>query len=979
MPFGHVQDVEAAVLDFIDHGVSPARIVLFADHPEYPGYLQVEPVDPRARGVFYTTYHDWLSRHLILNGLHLLDQFVELLIEDDFIPLAGPSTARILEDHRRWSEPLAIKGYDLRKFQSFCLNQALERARTGTTNEERFYFLNWSAGSGKAEPVSEPVLTPTGWRTMGALRPGDHVIGSDGLPTRVIAIHPQGVRQVYRVEFNDGTFVRCDASHLWNVRKYSTRVRRATPSDPTRKTRLEESPWKTLTTRELMHSIQERPYARRWQIPPLSGPVIFSPSAALPVDPYMLGVILGDGNVSPSASSWSVCTDREIVKRFGWSVRPSGDRGEYTVTARIPPDVRAALTRLGLGGKLAPQKVIPSEYLTASPADRLALLQGLLDSDGHAYVGKTGVEFSTTSPILRDGVAELVRSLRGRATISAGRVTRYTAPDGRRVPGQESWRVSAVFPDDVMPFRLSRKANAYTSPVQRKTPHKIITTIRDEGVAEEQVCITVEAPDNLYVTRDYALTHNSFCAAAGARALLDEGLIDMVLACTLSKLKIGLMRNFTNVAGLDVWINDHSAKATRLRRYQEPRQGLVLNYEKLRVDFDALEEMVRGKRVLFVLDECHKVIAESGANQARKALDKLVRICTATIWPMSATVVGGSPLRFRDVFSLDGHPKSNPLGTKEDFVSRYAEKVTNIPIVTKSGGRFSITRYDWDLDALHEVRHRVGDRTMAVRKTDPGIREQFKGIECIPEWVPMTDELAAIYDLILADAKVARDEGLSRAPHYLAMRVASINPAALQFSTNDIAAQIWAEHPELCQAKFSAKIEMLNDRLESIRESQDKAIVFCHWTSMGILPLQHHLKVPYVLHYGTGQTARESQAAQDRFKADPDLTCFLTSDAGSHGLNMQEARYVINTDPLYSYDDLTQRNARIDRADSHLDGLTAYVMITEESKVENRIWQVCEQRRQLAEAVQGTREELTTAEVTAEESNSIDWLIGLED
>ncbi|AGV99878.1 DNA helicase [Mycobacterium phage Shrimp] len=620
MPFGHVQDVEAAVLDFIDHGVSPARIVLFADHPEYPGYLQVEPVDPRARGVFYTTYHDWLSRHLILNGLHLLDQFVELLIEDDFIPLAGPSTARILEDHRRWSEPLAIEGYDLRKFQSFCLNQALERARTGTTNEERFYFLNWSAGSGK-----------------------------------------------------------------------------------------------------------------------------------------------------------------------------------------------------------------------------------------------------------------------------------------------------------------------------------------------------------------------SFCAAAGARALLDEGLIDMVLACTLSKLKIGLMRNFTNVAGLDVWINDHSAKATRLRRYQEPRQGLVLNYEKLRVDFDALEEMVRGKRVLFVLDECHKVIAESGANQARKALDKLVRICTATIWPMSATVVGGSPLRFRDVFSLDGHPKSNPLGTKEDFVSRYAEKVTNIPIVTKSGGRFSITRYDWDLDALHEVRHRVGDRTMAVRKTDPGIREQFKGIECIPEWVPMTDELAAIYDLILADAKVARDEGLSRAPHYLAMRVASINPAALQFSTNDIAAQIWAEHPELCQAKFSAKIEMLNDRLESIRESQDKAIVFCHWTSMGILPLQHHLKVPYVLHYGTGQTARESQAAQDRFKADPDLTCFLTSDAGSHGLNMQEARYVINTDPLYSYDDLTQRNARIDRADSHLDGLTAYVMITEESKVENRIWQVCEQRRQLAEAVQGTREELTTAEVTAEESDNIDWLIGLED
>ena len=622
MPFGITHNIEGAAIDLIDHGVDPARIVVFADHPEYPGYLQVEPIATEARGAFYTTYRDWMSRHLILNGLHLLQRFHELLLADGYAPLFTPSTKGMLQDHERWSQPLHIDGYELRAFQSFCLNHALERARQGTDATERFYFLNWSAGAGK-----------------------------------------------------------------------------------------------------------------------------------------------------------------------------------------------------------------------------------------------------------------------------------------------------------------------------------------------------------------------SYCSGAGAKALLASGDIDMVIGCTLSKLKVNLCRTWRNDAGLYIVINDNPKPAVRRVDYQLPGDGFVMNYEKLWVDFDALAEVTAGKRVLFVLDEGHKVIAESGQNKARKALDKLVRGCEAVVWPMSATVVGGNPLRFRDVFSLDSYPRKNPLGTKEDFVSRYADKVTTIPIKAKNGGCFSLTKYDWNLSELHEVRHRVGDRMMTVRKTEPGIREEFKGIDCIPEWVPMTPELAEIYDLILDDARKARDKGESRAPHYLAMRVASINPEALQFSSNDIAAQIWAEHPALCHANASAKIEMLNDRLEGIRESQDKALVFCHWTSLGILPLKKHLKVPHVVHYGTGQTAKESQAAQDRFKSDPDITCFLTSDAGSHGLNMQEARYVITTDPLYSYDDLTQRNSRIDRADSHLDGLTAYVMITEESKIENRIWRVCEERRKLAEAVQGTAEQLTYSveRNSLEEGDNLDWLIGLED
>jgi hypothetical protein len=405
-----------------------------------------------------------------------------------------------------------------------------------------------------------------------------------------------------------------------------------------------------------------------------------------------------------------------------------------------------------------------------------------------------------------------------------------------------------------------------------------------------------------------------------------------------------------------------------------------MNYEKLWHDEEAIAALVAGRRVLWVLDEGHKLITDNGQNKSRMALDRLTQMSTATVWPMSATVVGGNPLRFRDVFSLDGRPARNPLSTKVDFIARYADRVRDIPVRTKNNRAFTFTSYDWNLTSLQEVRHRVGDRTMAVRKTDPGVREQFKGIETLEVSVQATPGARELLDLITARAREANRRGEGLAPFYLLARIACINPEALRHSSSPEAAQILADRPDLLDPAHSAKIEVLNDMLDGIRESQDKAVVFCHWTELGLLPLAPHLKVPHVLHYGTGQSARESQDAQDRFKADPSITAFCSSDAGTHGLNLQEARYVINLDPTYSYDDLAQRNARIDRADSHLDGLTAYVLITEDS-VEERVWEVCDSRRQLAAAVQGTQEELSYGEGRAgrDENKNLEWLLFGED
>lgn len=598
----------------------------------------------------------------------------------------------------------------------------------------------------------------------------------------------------------------------------------------------------------------------------------------------------------------------------------------------------------------------------------MALLQGLLDTDGHAYKNKTGVEFSTTSPDLRDGVADLIRGLRGRVTVSQGKRGVYTSPDGIRHACRESWRLHAVFPEGIVPFRLSRKVQAYRQPIQRTVPHKIISAIYNEDVSEEQVCITVDAEDSLYVSRDYVLTHNSFISALGA-SLADP---EVVLVFTLSKLKIDMLRRFQR-AGFDAVINDGDRKR-RERVYGEGHRAWVMNYEKAWVDEDFLSPLVSGRDTLIIMDECQKVVSAEGQNKARQAIDRLIKESgSSRVWPMSASVVGGNPLRYRDVFSLNGRPRHNPLGSKASFIDTYTDRAKTFNVRTRSGGTFQVTDYDWNLDRLQDVRHRVGGATMAVRKTDPGVVDQFRGMQILPEAVTPSAAEQELTDIIISRAEEAKGRGETLMPYYRLLRFACNTPAALLHTEDPIGRDIALKHSALVCDVVNTKLEMVNDKLEEIRESGDKALLFTHWTHLSLHLIRHFIAVPHVVHYGTGQTARQSQEAVDRFKNDPDITCFLTSDAGSHGLNMQEARYCLQYEPLYSYDDSMQRSARIDRADSHLDGLTTYVYITDDS-VEQRIWDIQQQRRIISEAVQGTREALSY-EGGRSEADSLEFLI----
>jgi phosphate starvation-inducible protein PhoH and related proteins len=373
---------------------------------------------------------------------------------------------------------------------------------------------------GRAQPVTTRVLTPSGFRPIGSLRIGDLVVGSNGEPTPVLGVYPQGEKDVYRLAAQDGSSTLCCGEHLWTVR---------TASDKRR-----DKGWRVLQTQDMIGDLTAA-HARRYELPLLTAPVEH-PERAVPMDPYALGLLLGDGCLTGATTPSFATTDPELAAALGAAlpgiaVRHKSGVDHVLNRVRAPGDVitienpvTGVLRRLGLCGTRSHTKFVPEEYLHNTAAVRTALLQGLLDADGGPVVQADRtcrVQFTTTSPRLRDDVVRIVRSLGGVA------YTRVRPAEGRG-PGRARGRdvvhrhdahvLELRLPPGVEPFRLARKRATYAAAGGGGRPMRFIDSIEPAGRAET-VCIQVAAADSLYVTEDYLLTHNTL---NDAFIILDE-------------------------------------------------------------------------------------------------------------------------------------------------------------------------------------------------------------------------------------------------------------------------------------------------------------------------------------------------------------------------------------------------------------------------------------------------------------------------
>ena len=360
-----------------------------------------------------------------------------------------------------------------------------------------------ATGAGKAEPMDALVLTENGWALMQDLRRGRRVIGSDGKGHAITGLFPQGNRPVYAVLFSDGTIVECTADHLWSVQTKSQKAR--------------ASGFFTKRLCDLIGDTHDGSGARKWFLPIVDMVQFARQASVLPIAPYALGALLGDGSFRNRHVSLSN-PDSQVRDRvsselglklkllqppnpYDYAVVQQAYRGQY---GRGGAPLGRQLHCFGLDGKLSYEKSIPPQYMLASVEDRLDMLRGLMDTDGYCPDGGKAPEFCTTSVALADGVCEIVRSLGGVTRIRTKEHPRYTYRGEVRI-GRPAYLITVSLP--MCPFYLARKA-ARWNPHPKQGRTKAVERIDYVGEKPCQ-CISVDAADGLYVTDGYTLTHNT--------------------------------------------------------------------------------------------------------------------------------------------------------------------------------------------------------------------------------------------------------------------------------------------------------------------------------------------------------------------------------------------------------------------------------------------------------------------------------------
>ena len=380
----------------------------------------------------------------------------------------------------------------------------------------REFLLAVSKKNSKALALDTPIPTPSGWTTMGELKPGDEVFGVDGRPCRVLATSEVFTdHRCYQLEFSNGESVVADAGHLWLTKALADRpgVGRGNSegSKDNRRKRVR-------TTQEIVDTLL-RPGdgARNHSI--LMPSAIQCDPAVLPIEPYTLGAWLGDGH-SKCARITCHRDDTEIldgIRAEGWPIRFAHNNGSAADTYSITDGDRSQsarrvclAARLRNAGVLG-SKHIPDVYFRASFDQRLALLQGLMDTDGTVNKNGRVLSFSGINRRLVEGVQELLSTFGVKSSLT----TRDARLDGRTVGTVHVVQFMA-FRDELPVFRLRRKLDRMRASSGTASRSRTVQIVGAREVPSVPVkCISVDAPDRQFLFgRTMLPTHNSTLAAA---------------------------------------------------------------------------------------------------------------------------------------------------------------------------------------------------------------------------------------------------------------------------------------------------------------------------------------------------------------------------------------------------------------------------------------------------------------------------------
>lgn len=345
---------------------------------------------------------------------------------------------------------------------------------------------------GKSIAHDQPILTPDGWRKHGELQIGDQVFGPDGKPTQVVGLSAD-VDEVVPVTFSNGEVIRCHLNHEWTVYDRS------------------RSAWRTLETRDIAaRTLRNGPEGRsgRWTLQLPDTPCVDFPRRELLLDPYVLGAWLGDGHHRQPVIAHSPA-DTEVIDAIAQRGHEPSRRYvqkstgvAYAGFVKLTP----ILKTLGVFGN----KHVPEEYLRSSYEQRLQLLAGLVDTDGHVEQETGRVRFSTCCPRLRDGVYDLATTLGFRPYIVEVQPSLSSSGiQGKQVVFQVGFQ-----PTVRLPTRIPRK---HIRKIAARRRIGIVSVGQIEKSGARSIC--VDRADGLYLVGEQCVvTHNTELATKRAAA-----------------------------------------------------------------------------------------------------------------------------------------------------------------------------------------------------------------------------------------------------------------------------------------------------------------------------------------------------------------------------------------------------------------------------------------------------------------------------
>lgn len=504
--------------------------------------------------------------------------------------------------HRFEGEPIVLRDYQVQ-----AINECID-------NLQGISVAPTSAG--KCQPLDSKVKIPGGWTTMGEISVGDTITVPDGNTAIVIGVYDPGSKDVYEITFEDGRKVRSCGDHIWKIHNHNWNCK-----------------WKLLSLYEVME--YQKTNQRSMSVP-LASMANDDSDVELPMHPYLLGALLGDGSFRHGFGITSsddfvldkveslldpdyklvhhgrydygitfVSEDLHMAKRSEWmKSHPRLANGTMISGTGYKTYhlYKSTIDELGLKGTYSDTKFVPRQYLHAGYKQRLEMIQGLLDTDG--YVDRRGcISFTTTSQQLADDFAYLIRSIGGIAKHTHGKNRCYRYK-GNMVPCKDVFNVSVYHPTPEILVTLPRKLKKVQARNVKRQPILHITDIRK--VSHEPVrCIMIDHPDHLYLTNEFVVTHNTIITSSLSKLVEPYG--RTIVIVPNKNLVQQTEEDYRNI-GLDVGVLYGDRKEYNKQHTICTWQSLSVLDKKNKdaLDDNQLEVFMNGL-VAIICDEVHMV------------------------------------------------------------------------------------------------------------------------------------------------------------------------------------------------------------------------------------------------------------------------------------------------------------------------------------------------------------------------------------